>query len=275
MQLTQLTQPTRQPTQQPTEQPAKRGGIRRRAAVLAAASTAAVLALAAPASAHVTVQPGEAEQGGYAGVKFRVPNENDSAGTTKLEINLPEDKPLTSVRTRPLAGWTAVIEKRPLATPITSHGKQITEAVAKVTWTANPGVRINPGEYEDFEVSMGQLPTDTDTLVFKALQTYDNGDVVRWIDLPNPDGSEPEKPAPTLKLVPADGEAAPAATPSGTAGSSGSSGGADGVTVSASSEDTSDSTARGLGIAGLVVGVLGLAAGAFGIVRGSRRNTAS
>ncbi|UGQ15203.1 YcnI family protein [Yinghuangia sp. ASG 101] len=248
--------------------------IRRRAAVLAAVSTAAVVALAAPASAHVSVQPGEAEQGGYAGVKFRVPNENDSAGTTRLEVTLPEDKPLTSVRTRPLAGWTAVIEKKPLATPITSHGKQITEAVAKVTWTANPGVRINPGEYEDFEVSMGQLPTDTDVLVFKALQTYDNGDIVRWIDLPNPDGSEPEKPAPTLKLVPADGAAAaPNATPSGAGGSTG--GSADQVTVSASSEDKSDSTARGLGIAGLVVGVLGLAAGAFGIVRGSRRNAAS
>lgn len=238
--------------------------VRRRAAVVAAAATAALLALAAPASAHVTVQPGQAEQGGYAGVTFRVPNENDTAGTTKLEINLPEDKPLTSVRTRPLAGWTAVIEKRPLATPITSHGKQITEAVAKVTWTADPGVRINPGQYEDFEVSMGQLPTDTDKLVFKALQTYDNGDVARWIDVPGADGKEPAKPAPTLKLVPKGGSAAPAPTPPTAA---------PGLTAaaSASSDDASDSTARTLGIAGLVVGVLGVAVGAFGIVRGSRR----
>ncbi|HSA53621.1 MAG TPA: YcnI family protein [Yinghuangia sp.] len=243
--------------------------IRRRATVLAAVSAAGVLGLAAPASAHVTVQPGQAEQGGYAAVSFRVPNENDTAGTTKLEVTLPEDKPLTSVRTRPLAGWTATIEKRPLATPITSHGRQITEAVSKVTWTANPGVRINPGQFEDFEVSMGQLPTDTDTLIFKALQSYDNGEVVRWIDLPNPDGSEPDKPAPTLKLVPAsDTESGASPAPSGSAGADPAAGQ---VTVSAASEDTSDSTARTLGIAGLVVGVLGLAVGAFGIIRGSRR----
>ncbi|WP_436771973.1 YcnI family protein [Yinghuangia sp. YIM S09857] len=245
--------------------------IRRRAAVLAAVSTAAVLALAAPASAHVSVQPTQAEQGSYAGVTFRVPNENDSAGTTKLEINLPEDKPLTSVRTRPLAGWTATIEKKPLAAPITSHGKQITEAVAKVTWTADPGVRINPGQYEDFEVSMGQLPTDTDTLVFKALQTYDNGDVVRWIDLPGPDGKEPEKPAPTLKLVPKGGAAAPAASPA--AGANSGDGDLTAAASSGSDSDDkgSDSTARALGIAGLVVGALGVAVGVFGISRGSRR----
>lgn len=250
--------------------------FRRRAAVLAAVSTAAVLALAAPASAHVSVQPTQAEQGGYAGVTFRVPNENDSAGTTKLEINLPEDKPLTSVRTRPLTGWTATVEKKPLATPITSHGKQITEAVAKVTWTANPGVRINPGQYEDFEVSMGQLPTDTDKLVFKALQTYDNGDVVRWIDVPGADGKEPEKPAPTLKLVPKGG-AAPAASPAADqAGAQSGAGAADkNLTAAASSsssdDKSSDSTARALGIAGLVVGVLGVAVGVFGLSRGSRR----
>jgi uncharacterized protein YcnI len=203
-------------------------------------------------------------------VTFRVPNENDTAGTTKLEINLPEDKPLTSVRTRPLTGWTATVEKRPLATPITSHGKQITEAVAKVTWTANPGVRINPGQYEDFEVSMGQLPTDTDTLVFKALQTYDNGDVVRWIDLPGPDGKEPEKPAPTLKLVP---KGATASAPSAsTSPAAGTTGGDLTATGASQDDDASDSTARTLGVAGLVVGVLGLAAGAFGIVRGSRRS---
>ncbi|MCF2526463.1 YcnI family protein [Yinghuangia soli] len=247
-----------------------RRSLRRRAAVLAAASAAAVLALAAPASAHVSVQPGQAEQGGYAGVTFRVPNERDDAGTTKLEVNLPENAPLTSVRTRPLAGWTATVEKRPLATPITSHGKQITEAVAKITWTANAGVRIAPGQYEDFEVSMGQLPTDKDKLVFKALQTYESGEVVRWIDEPAADGKEPANPAPVLKLV-AKGAAAPAPAPSaaGTAGAAGAAGDQN-LTAVASSSKSSDSTARTLGVAGLVVGALGLAVGAFGIVRGSR-----
>jgi uncharacterized protein YcnI len=202
-----------------------------------------------------------------------VPDENDNAGTTKLEVTLPDDKPITSARTRPLAGWTATIDKRPLATPITSHGKQITEAVAKITWTANPGTRINPGQYEDFEVSMGPLPSDADLLVFKTVQTYDNGDVVRWIDLPGPDGKEPDKPAPTLKLVP---KGTGTAGTSGTVGSPTAAPRADDMSFSAAkSASSSDSTARGLGIAGLVVGVLGLGVGVFGYLRGARKTAAN
>ena len=29
---------------------------------------------------------------------------------------------------------------------------------------------------------LGHVPDDADSLTFKALQTYSNGDVVRWID---------------------------------------------------------------------------------------------
>ncbi len=45
--------------------------------------------------------------------------------------------------------------------------------------------------FEDFTVSLGPLPTNTDRLVFKAIQTYSNGDVVRWIDTPTPGGAGP------------------------------------------------------------------------------------
>ena len=55
-----------------------------------------------------------------------------------------------------------------------------------------------------------------DTLTFKALQTYSNGEVVRWI---GPEGSD--NPAPTVSVTAAAGDAhtaaastpAPAATP--------------------------------------------------------------
>ena len=68
--------------------------------VLAVAATATVLG-AAPAFAHVTAQPGDAAQGSYSVVSLRVPNESDSAGTVKLEVTLPADHPLGSVRTTP------------------------------------------------------------------------------------------------------------------------------------------------------------------------------
>jgi uncharacterized protein YcnI len=51
----------------------------------------AIVATAPLAAAHVTVNPGEAPKGGFAKLAFRVPNERDDAGTTAVEVNLPED----------------------------------------------------------------------------------------------------------------------------------------------------------------------------------------
>ncbi|GAA2105581.1 YcnI family protein [Kitasatospora saccharophila] len=223
----------------------------------------ALLASAVPAFAHVTVQPGSVQQGGYSAVAFRVPNESDTASTVKVEVNLPLDHPMASVRTQPIPGWTAVLEKSKLDKPLDSHGQQITEAVSKITWTANDGTKIGPGQYQDFSVSLGALPTDTDTLTFKALQTYDNGDVVRWIEEAKDGQPEPSKPAPTLKLSKAAAAGATTAADHHSADSSGT------EQAAASGTKGSDSTARTLGVVGIVVGVAGAALGVAGLRRRS------
>src|SRR5690242_10063078 len=121
----------------------------RLATVLSVAATATVLG-AGPAFAHVTAQPGDAAQGGYSVVSLRVPNESDTAGTVKLQVTLPADHPLASVRTTPVAGWTAALADAPLNPPVQVGERVLDHAVRSVTWTANPGTRINPGEYLDF-----------------------------------------------------------------------------------------------------------------------------
>ena len=163
------------------------------------AAALAVLALPAAASAHVTVNPREAEQGGFTKLAFRVPNERD-VGTVKLEINFPAEHPIQFVSVRPHPGWTYAIEQAKLATPIKTDEGEVTEAVSKITWSGGP---IKAGEFDEFEVSVGPLPADIDTLVFKALQTYENGEVVRWIDEPATGGAEPEHPRPCSPLPPA------------------------------------------------------------------------
>ncbi|MFD8596915.1 YcnI family protein [Kitasatospora sp. NPDC059646] len=222
----------------------------------------ALLASAVPAFAHVSVQPGTAQQGGYTAVAFRVPNESDTASTVKLEVSLPLDHPMASVRTQPLPGWTASLEKSKLDKPLDSHGQQITEAVSKITWTADAGTRIAPGQFQEFKVSLGALPTDTDRLTFKALQTYDNGDVVRWIEESKDGQPEPAKPAPVLALTKAD--------------AAGDHHSAD--TAAAKQQDaapaakSSDSAARTLGVVGIVVGVIGAALGVAGLRRRSAQS---
>ncbi|MFD6276897.1 YcnI family protein [Streptomyces sp. NPDC060209] len=228
-----------------------------------AAST--VLLLAGTASAHVSVQPqGEAAKGGYATVNFKVPNERDNASTVKLEVNFPTDHPLASVSPQPVAGWKIEVTKSKLAKPLEVHGKKINEAVSKVTWTAD-GSGIEPGFFQQFPLSVGQLPEDTDQLVFKALQTYSNKEVVRWIEEPTEGGEEPESPAPVLALT------APAADAHGAAADDKSGEAAKETTASSdeASSSNSDSTARVLGIVGIVVGVAGVA---FGVLAGRRRS---
>ena len=68
--------------------------ILRRAVAVTAGAAALTLGLALPALAHVTINPGSAEKGGFTKIAFRVPNERDKASTTKLEVTIPADHPL-------------------------------------------------------------------------------------------------------------------------------------------------------------------------------------
>jgi uncharacterized protein YcnI len=171
----------------------------------AAFSVAALGLAAAPAAAHVTV-PDPATQGGFGAITFRVPTERTNASTTKLEVTFPADQPLAFLSVKPHPGWTYKVDKAKLPQPVEVEGRQVTEAVNKITWTAATAQSaIHPGEYDEFSVSGGFLPK-TDQMVFKAIQTYSNGEVVRWIEQAAPGAAEPEHPAPVLKLVPEQNE---------------------------------------------------------------------
>jgi uncharacterized protein len=230
----------------------------RRTLLVAFAAGAALVLPATSAFAHVTVNPREAIQGGYAKLAFRVPNERDNASTTKLEVNFPTDHPLASVSVRPQPGWAYAVEKTKLTTPIKSDDGDITEAVSKITWT---GGAIKPGEFNEFEVSVGPLPSDADSVTFKALQTYSNGEVVRWIEEATPGGSSPEHPAPVLKLTKAATTATTATTvPTQSQG---------GEVAEPKAKDVASKSdvdaARTFGILGMVFGLLGF--GSAGVAR--------
>lgn len=176
--------------------------IRTRTLVGLAGAVAFTLLVASPAAAHVTVNPREAEQGSYAKLTFRMPTERDIASSVQLEVIFPERQPLSSISVKPQLGWTYRVDKVKLPEPIEVEGRQITETVSKITWTAQQGFEVKPGEFTEFEVSAGRLPAD-ERIVFKAIQTYDNGEVVRWIEEAPPGSTaRPERPAPVLTLAP-------------------------------------------------------------------------
>jgi periplasmic copper chaperone A len=224
----------------------------RRTALAVLVAIAAVLALGVgTASAHVSVSSPNAAPGGFGEITFSVPSESDTAKTTSLRVQLPTDTPFAFVSVKPVPGWTSTATTTAINPPLTDDdGNTVTEAVSEVTWTADAGGGLAPGEYQTFSISAGPLPEDADTLVFPALQGYDDGSTVSWIDPAVEGQPEPEHPAPTLGLTAAAGDPATGTATDTTA-----------TAPAASSDDSSN----GLAVTALVVGIVGLLAGIAGV----------
>lgn len=220
--------------------------------------TGTVAALTIPATTaygHVTLQPKTATPGSYTVENVRVPNETDDANTIKVDVRFPPG--FTFVSTQRVAGWRVKVTKKKLAVPIKTDDGEITEAIDRVTWTAeDPDAEITPGAFQDFPISVLVPGKVGQALTFKALQTYDDGEVVRWIG-----GPDSDNPAPQVKLV-----EDPSAAGAGHA-----------PTAPTAVPDARDSAGEeaddgdGLTLAALLVGGLGVLLGGAALLTGRRR----
>jgi uncharacterized protein len=211
------------------------------------------LALLAPAAAgaHVTVQPTEAPEGAYTVLDVRVPNETDDATTTKVAVQFPEG--FGDVSYQAVPGWNVELVHAKLKKPIQTDDGPVTEGVKEVIFN---GGKLAPGQFQDFPLSV-QIPGKAgDELTFKAVQTYDNGEVVRWIGAP-----ESEHPAPQVLVLPPKEAGEPTTVNNKSL-----------PLTSSDSSDSGGSSGEGLAIAALVVAVIALLLGAAAVV-GSRRRT--
>src|SRR5215831_9976582 len=202
------------------------GGVR--AAFVLASCAAGVTALAGAASAHITVTPGSVPAGSAAEVTFRVPDEEATASTVEVQLKIPTSPPIPQLLVKPVPGWRVSVRTVTLPKPVTTDDGSFSTAVSEVTWSG--------GKFQDFSVAADPLPAGVSQLPFKAIQTYSNGDVIRWIDLQQPGQPTPDHPAPVLTLTP----------PDDVGGAPAASGGPGDSTI-----------ALTLGVAGLVAGLLG------------------
>jgi periplasmic copper chaperone A len=204
-------------------------------------AAAALLLAPAAAQAHVLVVPDTAPRGAEMRLDVRVPNERDDAATTKVDVQLPPG--FAEAAVQPVAGWGVKITHVKLNPPAQTDDGPITEGVGRITWTAKSAADGIPvGGFQDFGLEVLIPGRAGSTLTFKALQTYSNGTVVRWIG-----AKDSDTPAPTVKVTGAtDAASRPAASSGG--GSS-----------------------NGLAVAALIVGALGLVTGVAGLTRARLR----
>jgi uncharacterized protein YcnI len=218
-------------------------------------SVAIVGALTAPAiaQAHVTVQPDSVPADGFARLDVRVPNERDDAATEEVEVQMPDG--FLSVSYEPVPGWSVDVGTERLDQPVEAHGEEITEQIDTVTFTADdPNAAIQPGQFRDFGLSVG-MPEDAaagETLTFPALQTYDSGEVVRWIGPPDAD-----EPAAEVTLTAGEEEDATAAAEPAAATEE----------TAEADEDDDEGAPVWLVVVALVLGALGLLVGAVSLTR--------
>lgn len=180
------------------------GAMRRLTAgvLLGLASVVAGALGAGPALGHASFRPDQVGTGGPTTVALRVPNEREDAATVAIELVLPEGGWIEGVTAGAADGWTAEV------------------TAAGVTWTATAGGLTGEDDV--------LLPLTLATVygepgqahVLKVLQTYSDGEVVRWIEAAT-GGAEPEHPAPVVTVTgPALARPSPSPSPSTTGDSS-------------------------------------------------------
>lgn len=181
----------------------------RKLAVVGVIVTGVLAMTAGTAFAHVEIErDGEVSASGVVNATLSVPNEQVGAGTTSVVLVFPASPKLTSAEAAAVDGWTSEITK------------DAAGDVKQIRWTGGP---LTGGDEIQLPVTIGEVPTDVDTVDFDAVQTYDNGDVVRWIKPTPVGGEEPEHPAPVLTVrggAPHDDDAAAPTTTARTDSSS-------------------------------------------------------
>ncbi|MGW0898896.1 DUF1775 domain-containing protein [Streptomyces goshikiensis] len=234
-----------------------RTGIQlRRLGIAAVGALVAVGVAAGPAAAHAGVTASDPRAlAENVTLSFTSEAESDTAGISELRVVLPKG----------IAPDALTLKDAPKEWKLTATADGYTIG----------GPALATGTDAEYSVTVRQLP-DEDSLAFKTLETYGDGKISRWIEVPT-DGEKVDNPAPVLKLKAAAPGAkviapSPSPTPSTAAPSAQPSAQPSAPVASASARATSEEDAGGgtAAVVGVIAAVLLLAAA--GTVWWVRRN---
>lgn len=160
------------------------------------------------AAAHVDATLDGTGPGGFGVITLGVPGEAGKPTTTKVQVRIPDETPLRTVRPQPVAGWQVEITKRTIDPPLLKDdGTPVTEVVDTVSWTATGAGGIPSGQFAQFALYAGPMP-DADTLALPTTQTFADGTTEAWTE-PATGGEKPKFPVPTATITKAAGSVLP------------------------------------------------------------------
>lgn len=163
----------------------------------AALSAAALVTLAAPALAHVTLEVQQAKIGSTYKAVVRVPHGCGAEATQTVRIQIPEG--FYNVEPMPNAGWSLETVIGTYAQSYDNQGTALTEGVQEIVWSGGS----LPNEHYDEFVFRGTFAATLPPgpFYFPTIQECAGGEEA-WIDVSGDENAE--KPAPSVELIPAD-----------------------------------------------------------------------
>jgi uncharacterized protein YcnI len=136
-----------------------------------ALASASILLAASPADAHIQIQPTEVAPGDAAMFTLLVPGES-SVGTSEVKLKIPPGVYPFSYEQTP--GWRRKLIKKPngVTDQVVWTGSAASDGLVRFTFLAGTPERPGP-------------------IKWAAIQTYANGQEVRWIGTPDSDNPAP------------------------------------------------------------------------------------
>jgi periplasmic copper chaperone A len=167
----------------------------------------ATLAIIMPTSAvfaHVTLEDKAALAGTSYKAILKIGHGCEGSPTTAVKVTIPAG--FSGAKPMPKVGWKLDIKTAKLAVPYDNHGKQVTDDVSEITWTATSKDSYLPEAHYDEFILRGGLPSkvaEGAAMWFKVLQTCEKG-ANDWAQIPTSgiDTKGLNSPAALLEIIP-------------------------------------------------------------------------
>lgn len=167
---------------------------------LGAALLAAAVAMAQPASAHVTLENREVKPGATVKFVLRVPHGCAGSPTTAIRLLIPDA--LTDAKPQPKPGWTLTVVAGEAHGHAGDDGHKhgASGPVKEIAWS---GGRLEDAHYDEFVFRASVSKTASGTIHVPIVQECESG-VERWIEIPSAGGSADslKSPAAAVRVQP-------------------------------------------------------------------------